>query len=234
MPRFIFLNLFIAVHTIVFGTCAIVAALLGAGPRFVHLNVAVPWARVILKVCGVKVSAEGLENIQENVPVIFMANHVSYFDIFALLARLPVDFRFIVKQELMGIPILGHAMKKAGYIGIERKDPRKALKSVQEAAKRIKNGASVLIFPEGTRSSDGALQSFKPGGFHLTLKSGCDIVPVTIIGSRDIVPKGSWIINRGSIRLVVSQPIPLRGYTKRDMGELMERVRRAMAVHVEP
>ncbi len=228
MSRFVFLNLFIAVHTIIVGTCVIVSALFGAGPGFVHLNLAVPWARVILKVCGVKASADGLENIPKGRPLIFMVNHVSYFDIFALLALLPVDFRFIVKQELMRVPILGYAMKNAGYIGIERKDPRKALKSMHEAAERIRQGASVLIFPEGTRSPDGTLQSFKPGGFHLTLRSGCDIIPVTIIGSRDIVPKGSWRINKGSIRLIVGQPIPVQGYTKRKMGELMGRVRSAM------
>jgi 1-acyl-sn-glycerol-3-phosphate acyltransferase len=232
MFRFIFLNLFIAVLTIVLGTCGIVLALFGASPRVVHFNIAVPWAKVILKVCGVKVSVEGLENIPKEVPTIFMVNHVSYFDIFILLARLPVDFKFIVKQELMRIPILGHAMRRAGYIGIEREDPRKALKSMQEAAERIRNGASVLIFPEGTRSSDGSLQSFKAGGFHLTLKSGCDIVPMTIIGSRDIVPKGSWTINKGSIHLIVGPPISLQGYSRRNMGELMERVRSAMAVHM--
>jgi 1-acyl-sn-glycerol-3-phosphate acyltransferase len=228
MLRFIFLNLFIAVHTILFGTYGIVLALFGASPRFVHFNCAVPWAKVILKVCGVKVSVEGLEKIPKDAATIFMVNHLSYFDIFVLLARLPVDFKFIVKQELMRIPILGHAMKRAGYIGIEREDPRKALKSMQKAAERIRNGASVLIFPEGTRSPDGTLQSFKPGGFHLTLKSGCDIVPVTIIGSRGIVPKGSWSINKGSIRLIVGQPIPIQGYSKRNMGEMMERVRSAM------
>ena len=228
MFRFIFLNLFIAVYTILLGTWGIVLALFGASPRFVHFKLAVPWAKVILKVCGVKVSSEGLERIPKDMPTIFMVNHVSYFDIFVLLARLPVDFKFIVKQELMGIPILGRAMRKAGYIGIEREDPRKALKSMHEAAQKIRSGASVLIFPEGTRSPDGTLQSFKPGGFHLTLKSGCDIIPVTIIGSRGIVPKGSWRINKGLIRLIVGEPIPIQDYSKRNMGEMMERVRSAM------
>jgi 1-acyl-sn-glycerol-3-phosphate acyltransferase len=158
-----------------------------------------------------------------------MANHTSYFDIFALLSTLPVDFKFIVKQELMRIPIFGAAMRRAGYIGIERNDPRKALKSMHDAADRIKNGASVLIFPEGTRSEDGCLQPFKPGGFHLALRSGCDIVPIAITGSREIVPKRSLRVQKGTIQVVVGREISVKGQTKKNMGRVMEQVRNAMA-----
>lgn len=226
--RFVFINLFIALHTLVFGTYGVLIALLGGGARFVHFYCAVPWSKTILKVCGVKVEMRGAENIREKVPCIYMANHCSYFDIFALLSALPVDFKFIVKQELMTIPVFGHAMRRAGYIGIEREDPRKALKSMQEAAERIRNGVSVLIFPEGTRSDDGTLRPFKPGGFHLAIRSGCDIVPITIRGSHRIVPKGSWNIRKGVIHLTVGEAIPLLGRSRKNMGQLMERVREAM------
>jgi 1-acyl-sn-glycerol-3-phosphate acyltransferase len=229
--RFVFLNLFIALHTLVFGTYGVLLALLGASARFVHFYCAVPWAKAILKVCGVKVELKGSERIQEKVPRVYMANHCSYFDIFALLSALPVDFKFIVKQELMTIPIFGHAMKRAGYIGIERAEPRKALKSMHEAAERIRNGASVLIFPEGTRSDDGRLQPFKPGGFHLALKSGCDIVPITIKGSHRIVPKGSRNIRKGAILLIVGEAISLRGQSRKQMVQVMDWVRAAMVVH---
>jgi 1-acyl-sn-glycerol-3-phosphate acyltransferase len=234
MFRFIFLNAFVAAYTIFFGTYGVLLALVGSSARFIHFHVAVPWAKGILKVCGVKVEMEGAENIQEDLPRIYMANHTSYFDIFALLSTLPVDFKFIVKQELMRIPIFGHAMRRAGYIGIERNDPRKALKSMREAAQRIKNGASVLIFPEGTRSEDGSLQSFKPGGFHLALKSGCDIVPITITGSREIVPKSSLRIRKGTIRVAAGRVISLKGQTKKDMGRVMEQVKNAMGGRIGP
>lgn len=232
MFRFVFLNAFVAFHTVLFGTYGVLLALFGGSPRFVHFYCAVPWAKVILRVCGVKVRTEGFENIKKDEPRIFMANHTSYFDIFALLSTLPVDFKFIVKQELMRLPIFGLAMRRAGYIGIERDDPRKALKSMQVAAERIRNGASVLIFPEGTRSEDGRLQSFKPGGFHLAIRSSCDIVPVAITGSRDIVPKGSLRIRKGTIRVVVGREIPLKGQTKKNMGQVMERVRNAMSAQL--
>jgi len=229
MFRFILLNAFIALHTIVFGTYGILLALVGSSPRFVHFYCAVPWARVILKVCGVEVELQGVENVRKDVPRLYMANHTSYFDIFALLSTLPVDFKFIVKQELMRIPIFGAAMRRAGYIGIERDDPRKALKSMHDAADRIKNGASVLIFPEGTRSEDGCLQPFKAGGFHLALRSGCDIVPIAITGSREIVPKGSLRVQKGTIRVAVGKEISVKGQTKKNMGRVMEQVRDAMA-----
>jgi 1-acyl-sn-glycerol-3-phosphate acyltransferase len=183
---------------------------------------------MILWVCGVKVQVMGLENIKNHVPYVYMTNHQSYFDIFALLAFIPSDFKFILKQELMKIPILGFSMRKAGYISIDREDPRRAVRSLNEAARRIKSGTSVVIFPEGTRSPDGVLQPFRPGGFHLALKSGCEIVPVAIAGSFRIVPKGSLKINRGRFTLSLGKPMALDPYSKKDMGLLMNRVREAM------
>ena len=119
-------------------------------------------------------------------------------------------------------------MKRARYISIDRENPRKAVKSMNEAAEKIKKGASVLIFPEGTRSRNGRLQSFKPGGFHLALKAGSDIVPVAIMDSHLIVPKGSLRIKKGTILMRIGQPIPTRLYPKKDMNLLMDRVRNAL------
>jgi 1-acyl-sn-glycerol-3-phosphate acyltransferase len=153
-----------------------------------------------------------------------MTNHQSSLDIFALLAHLPVDFKFIMKQELMRIPLLGAAMKKAHYIAIKRDEPRKAVEGMNTAIERIKNGASVVIFPEGTRSPDGRLQPFKRGGFNLALKSGCDIVPISINGSHRITPKGSLKINRGSFDLTIGEPISIKEYRRRNITELMDKV----------
>ncbi|UCF84772.1 MAG: 1-acyl-sn-glycerol-3-phosphate acyltransferase [Desulfobacteraceae bacterium] len=228
MIRFICLNGFIAIHTIIFCIWSYIIALFDKEGRIIHHYVAAPWARIILWVCGIKVRTEGRENIDARRPRIYMTNHQSYFDIFALLAFLPVDFKFILKQELMKIPLLGFSMRRAGYIGIEREDPRKAVQSIIKAAERIKNGASVVIFPEGTRSIDGKLQPFKRGGFKLALRSGCDIVPVTISDSYRIVPKGSLKINKGSFGIHIGKPISAKGYDKRNVTQLMEVVRDAM------
>ena len=199
----------------------------------VHSFAAVPWAKGILWVCGVDVKVHGLENVDRSAARIYVTNHQSYFDIFALLAHLPVHFKFILKQELMNVPILGFGMRRAGYIGIDRNNPREAAKGIKKAVEAIKDGASVLIFPEGTRSKDGRLQPFKRGGFHLAMKSGCEMVPVVLIDSYKIVPKGSLIINRGSFAMKIGKPISIKGYTKKDMERLMEQVRETMTFQMK-
>ena len=135
-----------------------------------------------------------------------------------------MDFKFLLKQELMKIPLLGWAMKGAEYIAIDRENPRKALQSMNEAARRIKEGASVLIFPEGTRSVDGQLQPFKKGGFRLALKAGCDLVPIGIIDSCRIVSKGSLTVQRGNVSMNIGEPVFAGEYSKRNMDELMARL----------
>ncbi len=233
MIRFIGLNSLIIIHTILFCLWAGVMTLFGFSGRSIHFRVAVPWARVILWLSGTKVDVKGRESVDPEIPRIYMTNHQSYFDIWGLLAFLPVDFKFILKQELMKIPLLGFAMRRAGYIGIERKDPRKAVHSLRIAAERIKNGASVLIFPEGTRSIDGHLQEFKRGGFKLALKSGCDIVPVVVKGSMHIMPKGSFRIRKGNFALSIGNPIPVGEYAANEMSALMARVRDEMLKELE-
>jgi len=233
MIRYLSLNAFIAVWTIIMSTWGIMISVVDKTGRNVHFYCAAPWAKIILRVCGIRVRVSGLGNLDTAVPRIYMTNHQSFFDIFALLACLPVNFKFILKQELMNLPVFGPATRRAGYIGIERDDPRKAVKSMNQAAERIKNGASVLIFPEGTRSPDGRLGQFKKGGFSLAVKSGCDIVPVAIRDSYRIAPKGSLRIKKGSFSLSIGKPISLAGYTKRKIPQLMDQVREAMLSQME-
>ena len=139
MLRFFFLNGFIAVHSIIFILWGFLLALFDKDGKKVHFYAAVPWAKGILWVCGIQVIVKGRETVGASIPRVYMSNHQSYFDVLALLANLPVDFKFIVKQELMRIPLLGAGMRRAGYIGIEREDPRKAVQSMKNAAERMRN-----------------------------------------------------------------------------------------------
>jgi 1-acyl-sn-glycerol-3-phosphate acyltransferase len=232
MLRYVAIDAFIGIFSILMCIWGLTISAFGGSPRNVHFGCAVPWSKVILRVCGIRVTVQGLANVNPEIPRIYMSNHQSFFDIWTLLAFLPVDFKFILKQELMKIPLLGPAMTRAGYIGIERKDPRKAVKSIALAAQRIRDGASVLIFPEGTRSPDGRLQSFKRGGFNLAFRSGCDIVPMTINGSHRIATKGSLRINKGSYSFHIGEPISLSNYRKKDIQRLMDDVHQAISEHL--
>jgi len=186
------------------------------------------WGRSILIVSRIKVSVKGLSNIDGSKSYIYMSNHQSNFDIPVLLGHLKVQFRWLAKMELFKIPIFGHAMRKAGYISIDRNNRESAFESLKTAAQKIKNGLSVLIFPEGTRSRDGNIRPFKKGGFVVAIDSGVPIVPIVITGTRSIMTKGSLRINPGKVTMIIHQPIQSSAYTRETKEALMESVRRVI------
>ena len=233
MIKAICLNAFIVIHTILFCLWTLLlSCFVDKNSGKIHRYAIVPWAKIILWVCRIKVFTSGLENIIAKRPHIFMANHQSFFDIFVLLACLPVDVKFVFKKELMKIPIFGLALRRVGNIAIERKDTMKAIQSMNKAAESIINGASVVMFPEGTRSKDGRLLPFKKGGFHMAFRAGCDIIPVTICNSCRIVSRGSLKINKGVIHLHVGVPVSTRNYNEKNIEELITRVSNAVAKEV--
>jgi 1-acyl-sn-glycerol-3-phosphate acyltransferase len=191
------------------------------------------WARSILFLSGVKVSVRGLEHIAPGGPYLYMVNHQSMFDILSLLAYLPVQFRWLAKKELFRIPVFGYAMARAGYISIDRSDRRAAHKSLLEAAQKIAGGVSVVIFPEGSRSVDGHIKPFKPGGFHLAMRSGRPIVPVVICGAREVLPKGRLRIRPGHISVSINPPVDTSSYKDRAKKDLMESIRSIMKQDLE-
>jgi 1-acyl-sn-glycerol-3-phosphate acyltransferase len=212
--------------------CAIVAAVFSPAGK-ASRRIARPWARVLLYLAGTKIEVIGMGNIITEKPQIFMANHQSDFDILIFLAAIPVDFLWIAKKELFRIPIFGQAMKKAGYISIDRRDPKQAMQSIDEAAEKLKEGISVATFPEGTRSRDGKLLPFKQGMFYLAVQAGVPIVPVSIIGSGKIMQKQSFRVNKGKIIMVIDKPVDVNGYTIETRSALMDRVRNIIAATYE-
>ncbi|MFZ5774381.1 MAG: lysophospholipid acyltransferase family protein [Thermodesulfobacteriota bacterium] len=180
------------------------------------------WARCIAWLGGVRVRVTGAERLDPNRPYIFAANHQSQVDIFALQGYLGCDFRWLAKLELFKVPIFGWGMRLAGYIPVDRGHSRKAVRSLDEAAKRIADGTSVIIFPEGTRSPDGNLQPFKAGAMVLAIKAGVDLVPVAISGTHQVLPKGKLLVRPGRVEIRVGEPIPTRNYTVKQKQELAE------------
>jgi 1-acyl-sn-glycerol-3-phosphate acyltransferase len=192
-------------------------------------RIARTWGRSIIWLSRVKVKVTGLEHIEPLGAVIYMSNHQSNFDIPVYYSALPVQFRWLAKAELFKIPIFGRAMRSAGYISIDRTNAKSALRSLKRAAENIRNGTSVLIFPEGTRSSDGQLLSFKTGGFFLAIGAGVPIVPLSIRGTREVMAKGRKLIHGGRVHIELKSPIDTAGYTRKTMEPLMEKVRASIA-----
>ena len=219
------------VATAFFATVCLVVSLFSRNGNSVHL-LARTWCKTILVVSGIKVTLKGLEKIDPQGPYIFMANHQSNFDIPVLLGCLPVQFRWLAKAELFKIPIFGRSMQGAGYISIDRSNRRSAFQSLAQAAETIRQGTSVMIFPEGTRSRNGRLQAFKKGGFVLAVDAGVPVVPVIIKGTYPIMPKGRLLIIPRPVTVLIEDPIDTASYTRRTKDDLMDKVHGVMACHV--
>jgi len=197
------------------------------------------WSGAILWAAGTRVEFEGLENLDRSGPQVLVANHESFFDVFALAAHLPVDYRFVAKEELGRIPVFGRAWKTCGHISINRQDRSAAVGSLDEAGRRIRDEkVTVIMFPEGTRSPTGRLQSFKKGAFVLALQMGVPVVPVGIVGSRHVLPKSGWPVRKGTIRIRIGAPIPVEGlqlsHRDRLMHEAWAQVARLKGEEVAP
>jgi 1-acyl-sn-glycerol-3-phosphate acyltransferase len=165
------------------------------------------WAIAHLKACGIRVLPEGIENITKP-PYIFMCNHQSELDIFALLSSLDLSMKWIAKKELFSVPFLGWVLKMGKNIRLDRENPRMALKAMNEAADRVRAGMNVVIFPEGTWSTDDTLLPFKKGGFSLALRTGVPVIPVGILGTRQLQPEGCFVPKeKGLIQVKIGQPI---------------------------
>ncbi|MEX1258621.1 MAG: lysophospholipid acyltransferase family protein [Gemmatimonadota bacterium] len=188
------------------------------------------WARAVLRLAGVKVRLLGDERMDWDRPLVVVANHQSWFDVFALAAYLPTKARFVAKQELGRIPIFGKAWKACGHISVDRSDRKQAVESLQHAGRRVRDEKLVMIlFPEGTRSPDGRLQPFKKGAFVLAIETGVPLVPLGITGSREVMAKGSFRIHPGEITIRVGEPIGVEGLGHENRDELLKRSRAAVA-----
>jgi 1-acyl-sn-glycerol-3-phosphate acyltransferase len=187
------------------------------------------WGRIICRLAGANVNIEGLENISKDQTYIFVANHVSQFDIFCFQGYIPHDFRWIAKKELFQIPLFGPAMRSTGFISIDRSQGRKAMQSLNEAAEKIASGTSVLIFPEGTRSTDGTLQQFKSGAILIAIKAGVPVVPISFNGTYQILSKNRLLPRPGNVTIRIGKAIETRYYKPKDKQELAKQLQGKVA-----
>ena len=228
MIRTVFFWSCIVVSTLVLGFLAFITYPFDRKGKVVHLYARL-WGKAALLANRVKVKMEGLEHLNGKGPYIFMSNHQGSYDIFALLAHLPFQFKWLAKRELFSIPFFGWTMAAAGYISIDREGTRETVEAMNKAVQRIRDGMSVVIFPEGSRSQDGSIQPFKKGGFTLAIKAKVPLVPISITGSREIMPKDKLTPSSGVIRMRIGHPIETQHYSLKDRKPLMEKVRETIS-----
>lgn len=230
MIRTLWYYIVLGISTVIHASAGIVAGLLRVRhrPGGVYDWSGADWARDILSAAGTPVIAEGLEHIPVGQPVMYVSNHSSMFDIWALFATLPGSLRFVAKQELFRIPLLGGAMRAVGHIPIDRAAHKRAFAAYDEAARTIRRGFSAVVFPEGTRSRTGELLPFKNAPFALAIAAQVPIVPVYVHNTFEIQPKGALRMHPRPIRLLVAPPIATAGLTPDDRERLRDETRAAV------
>jgi 1-acyl-sn-glycerol-3-phosphate acyltransferase len=223
----------LVILTFIWAAEAIFVSYLDSSGRLVQ-RVARLWGRALLRVCKINYTVQGLELLTPGRPYVFAANHQSQFDIMVLLAALPGPFVYLAKKSLFQVPIFGLAIARMGCIPVDRTNLQEAIKSLNRAAALIQAGRSVVVFPEGTRGATGHLLPFKKGSFVMAAKSGQPIVPVSISGTRFILPRGLVRLKPGPIKVVIAPPIDPQSFPRNRKEELMDTVRRAIEANFDP
>lgn len=183
------------------------------------------WARINCLFTPMFVKIYGGENIDKKQSYVIAANHQSQYDIFAVYGYFPVDFRWVMKMELRRVPVMGYIAGKGGHIYIDRSDPQKAFATLKAAGEKIKDGTSIFFFPEGTRGPETGMLPFKRGAFQMAMDLQLPILPVTIIGTRDVLPNNSISLFPGKAKIIVHKPVELKGQS---MEELMRQTKLAI------
>jgi len=217
----------VALDTAALGVAVIATSVLPDGSRRSYA-IGRFWSDANLRILGADLRVHGLDRFDPGRPFVVMANHQSHLDTWAVLAAFPMRLSYVMKQELRRIPVFGYGCERLGMVYVERGNRESAGRSMAEAARKIATGTSVVFYPEGTRSRDGRLGKFKTGGFRLAVEAGVPILPVSIAGTRALLPADSWRFQAGRIDLTIGEPIPTAGLTPNDLDDLIERTRAAI------
>jgi 1-acyl-sn-glycerol-3-phosphate acyltransferase len=220
-----FINLlFLAVWTAFMVTYAVIFSALLRDPQFFRREQR-RWARGLTRFWGVQLDVFGREHMRADTCYVVMSNHLSWADIVALFIALPTTPGFLAKRELMKIPFLAQALRSGGHVLIDRAKHGDAMAALQRAADQVKNGNTVLIFPEGTRGDSDTIGAFKKGGFHLARAAKVAILPVGLRGSRSVFPRGGLLVYPGKIEVHIGEPIPASLVSESELGEMVPIVR---------
>ena len=221
----------VALYTVLMGSLSLVCSLFDRRGRRQHWCASV-WSRMIARTALLDVRVRGAERLRAGESYVFLSTHQSWMDIPVMLGYLPCQLRIAAKREVFLIPFLGWHMTRSGQIPINRGSTAESIDSLRRASRVLGGGVSAFLFPEGTRTRDGSLQPLKKGGFRLAIESGLAIVPVTIVGTRAAMPRGSMVLRAGPVEMHLDPPIPTAGLDEPDLPDLMRRVREALESHL--
>ena len=233
LPRLILAWAGIVLTTILLAPPLIIAGMI-PGWGYLAYRIGRAWNWVVAKLMGVTFSLTGAEKVVPGESYIITPNHQSFADILALFVCLPTPFRWVIKKELLKIPLFGRALGATGAICLDRSDKDRSVKALQESTDKLRGGWSVLIYPEGTRTPDGLLHPFKKGAFMMAVQTGISILPVTCNGAFKILPKKKLFFRPGHVTLTIGDPMITKGLTVNDVPQLMERTWRAINQHLNP
>ena len=233
MVKIVWLGFWIGIATLVLFLPVTLSALLSSTGNL-PFSLSKIWARTVLLVTGTRAVIRGRERIEKGQSYIIISNHQSHFDILALVTSLRIQFRWVIKKELLRIPLFGYALYASRNIFIDRSDREQSMKSIHEGMDRLPRGASVMFFAEGTRSPDGTIQRFKKGGFIIAMERNLPVLPVTVNGSRAVLPKGSTDYHPGRIEVVVGDPIETSRYAEDRLHQLIDDARSAVVANFNP
>lgn len=227
----------IAIPLLVLATllCSISTIILVPWPncRFIH-GVQQLWSRLFFWLFFMNMEVEGEEHIRPGQSYVFVANHASFFDCFAVYGWLPVIFKWIMKAELRRVPFVGTACKAAGHIFIERGATKQAMRSLEEAKNRLHDGICVVIFPEGTRSKTGEVARFKRGAFQIARDLDLPIIPLSLTGLHEVMPKGRvGVTPCVRVKMKIGAPIDLKQYAPEDQNQAIEDIRQIVIAGIE-
>ncbi|MCP4603175.1 MAG: 1-acyl-sn-glycerol-3-phosphate acyltransferase [Proteobacteria bacterium] len=214
----------LALSTLFFGSLAVALAFI-VNPKIISFASGVTWSRLNAYMTPMYVKVIGRDNIDKKQSYVIVSNHQSQFDIFVLYGWLGVDFKWVMKQELRKVPALGIACEKMGHIFIDRSNPGSAIASINAAKNKIVNGTSVIFFSEGTRSNDGRLGDFKKGAFKMAFNLGLPILPITINGTKDILPSNTMDLMPGKAKMIIHKPIEVDEYDEENIANLMDKTK---------
>jgi len=224
----------IAIYTVVLGAASIISSLFDRRGFFAH-GCACVWSSLILRTTGVRVTVEGLNRISRGATYVFVSNHQSIYDTPVIFASLPYQLRIIAKESLASFPVLGWHLKRGGHLFVDREHPDRA-GILKRWRALVSEGLSLIIYAEGTRSPDGRVARFKAGSFMLAIQAGLPIVPLAVIGTRRVMPKGRLRAEPADVRLVVHDPIQppaIEMSTIQDAKALADRVHDIVAAAVD-